>query len=169
MTIRRRTGRSSLDSSIGEPVSRGFPRVTDWHQEQTDLSVSLVLSCMYKRSRCSRASDAQRHQPGSSSMGAIARTSFFVLYSVFKERRVEFGRVVQGSTMLPTFWGATEVVPTGRICRLLHLQPWSRRAGACGLKRSANLPGTSRGVKPRSEPCERHRGACPRLSGGPTT
>src|SRR3954447_19266181 len=60
---------------------------------------------MYKRSRCSRATDARVHQPGSSSLGAIARTSFFVLYSVFKERRVEWTRG-PGSTMLPTFWGA---------------------------------------------------------------
>ena len=46
------------------------------------------------------------HQPGSSSSGAIARTSFFVLYSVFKERRVEVDNS-PGSTVLQDFEGCS--------------------------------------------------------------
>jgi len=42
---------------------------------------------------------------------------------------------------------------TGRNCRVPHLQPRSRRAGACGLKRSANLARGSPCVKPSGSTC----------------
>jgi hypothetical protein len=148
-------------------VSRGYLVFTDWHQNR--LTCPFLVLCVHfttiatrKSPRCTSASAWKlKHRQRSP---ALAFSSSIPFSRSTKSR----GRRRPNSTETQ-FLGARRSDAHPTVCRVLHLQPWSRRAGACGLKRSANLSETSHCVKPAAQPCEWHRSACPRLSGGETT
>jgi len=137
-TTCRRTGRPCSFLRL-ESRCRGATSVHRLAPEQTDLSV--IWCCVLfstiatiSSNRCASAS-AWKLEFGTRSPALAFSSSI-----PFSRSTKLSGCVHPRSTVKLEFAAITVVMSTGRS-RLLHLQPYSRQAGTCGLKRSANLAG----------------------------